>query len=290
MLFILILIGSAIFVSIAILHIRKSAFERQLEVLAERKRRRLGRRALTFNLSGRKAKPVTDEEEAIVAGVIRGQAIQDDDPNAEYQPSFAARERTRSLNEQAKPDEDQNGHIDSESQGGRIRFGDEPKPSREATGMADEPQLLRRATSSIRPLRRSKSYLPAMTGVGSHSIYNHPRNAVPAFYEEISDEEDAPARTRSSSLAKFDKYYDQLNGFVGRNSRFSQLTEKERRILGGIEYDAICFLSWLVPLYWVLFQLLGALGMGAYFYSNHREEAEANGECMVSINEQILIA
>jgi hypothetical protein len=280
MLFILILIGSSPFVSIAILHIRKGAFERQLEVLAERKRRRLGRRALTFHLSKRSGK-VTGEEEAIVAGVVRGQAIQDPDPEAEYEPTFAARQRTRSLVDEGKPHGYPNGALNTGSQAtdtGRIRFEDTPKPPRAPTGMSQQPTPLKRVGSStLRQLHRTKSFLPAMTGVGSHSVYNHPRHAVPVFVEE-SEEEDTPTRPRSGSLARFDKYYDQLNGFVGRNSRFSQLTEKERRILGGIEYDAICFLSWLVPVYWFLFQFLGAMGMGAYFTTNKADTARENGE------------
>jgi hypothetical protein len=280
MLFILILIGSSPFVSIGILHIRKGAFERQLEVLAEHKRRRLGRRALTFHLSRRPAKATDEEEAAIVAGVVRGQPIQDPDPDAEYEPTFAARQRTRSMVDEQKPEGYANGVINTESQAthtGRIRFEDTPKPPKQATGMSQQPTPLKRAGSStLRQLQRSKSFLPAMTGVGSHSIYNHPRHAVPVFLDE-TEEEDTSARPRSGSLAKLDKYYDQLNGFVGRNSRFSQLTEKERRILGGIEYDAICFLSWLVPVYWFLFQFLGAMGMGAYFQTNQADTARENG-------------
>ena len=43
---------------------------------------------------------------------------------------------------------------------------------------------------------------------------------------------------------------------------------KERRKLGGIEYDAICLLSHFVPIYFVLWQLLGALSVGAWFQVN----------------------
>jgi potassium uptake Trk family protein len=55
------------------------------------------------------------------------------------------------------------------------------------------------------------------------------------------------------------------------------LTEKERRELGGYEYKAICLLSWLVPAYFILFQLLGCLGLGAYVANNRPSTALENG-------------
>jgi potassium uptake Trk family protein len=55
------------------------------------------------------------------------------------------------------------------------------------------------------------------------------------------------------------------------------LTEKERRELGGYEYRAVRLLAWLVPTYFVLFQLLGCLGLGAYVANNKASVALENG-------------
>ena len=265
-LFLLIILGSAIFVSSAVLHVRKSAFERRVEELAERKRRRLGLRTLTFSMSRRNANLHNQREEAIASGIARGQPIPDPDPEAEYQPTFATRMRTESMDPGAKPDELTNGDADLDSEqhaSGHIAFGDTPHP-------------LRQSTSVMEPLQRRRTFIQP-SGVAARSMANHPRNARPVSHE--SDEEiEESFRRRSGSRAKLDKYLDEFRGFVGRNSQFHHLSERERRALGGMEYDAICVLSWVVPIYFILFQLLGAIGMGAWLQINRPDVALRNGQ------------
>ncbi|KEF59083.1 uncharacterized protein A1O9_03926 [Exophiala aquamarina CBS 119918] len=256
--------GSSIFVSIAVLSVRKGAFERQLEELAERKRRRLGIRTLSFSLSKRRASVSNQREEAVASGVVRGNPIQDPDPETEYRPTFSARVRTESMNNQQKP-EVPNGDADPGPEPavpGHITFGDEPHPLRQATGQMQPPQ-------------RRRTILPGNSGVAAHSMANHPRHAQPVVRR--NEESDECNQLRSGSLARLNKYFDSIGGLVGRNSQFHHLSEKERRALGGIEYDAICFLSWLVPIYFVLFQLFGAIGVGAWLQINRPDSAYANG-------------
>ncbi|QGA21251.1 hypothetical protein EYB26_008961 [Talaromyces marneffei] len=62
----------------------------------------------------------------------------------------------------------------------------------------------------------------------------------------------------------------------GRNSSFHHLSEAERRRLGGVEYRAICLLSVIVPLYLFLWQFLGALAVGAYMARNHGDLSRQN--------------
>src|SRR3954469_17979075 len=71
-LFVLIMMGSAIFVSTGILHIRKRAFEKKLEELAARKLRTRPGRVLTFSLSRRRGSNTGTRIEAVASGVIRG--------------------------------------------------------------------------------------------------------------------------------------------------------------------------------------------------------------------------
>lgn len=54
----------------------------------------------------------------------------------------------------------------------------------------------------------------------------------------------------------------------GRNSQFHGLTTEERERLGGCEYQALRVLSVIVPLYFVLWQLLGCLALGAWINHN----------------------
>lgn len=73
---------------------------------------------------------------------------------------------------------------------------------------------------------------------------------------------------------------DHLSHFLdmfGRNSSFHHLSEAERRRLGGVEYRAVCLLSVIVPLYLFLWQFLGALAVGAYVARNHGDLTRQNG-------------
>ncbi|KPI34680.1 Low-affinity potassium transport protein [Cyphellophora attinorum] len=266
MLFLLIIMGSSIFVSIAILHIRKTAMEKRLEELADRKRRRLGIRTLTFSLSKRRVTDYGRKEDAVASGVVQGSRIKDPIPDEEYQPTFASRVRSESTSNMVRPEappisagDPENGQTES----GHITFGEDPRPVREQTGRSQ--------------LQRRRSFLSNVNrGVAAHSAANHPRYAQPILHvdEKGSGQEH---RQRAGSLAKLHNYLDSVYGLLGRNSRFYHLSEKERRALGGIEYDAICVLSWLVPIYFVVFQLCGAIGVGAWLQINRPDTAYQNG-------------
>ncbi|KAJ5663962.1 hypothetical protein N7507_004693 [Penicillium longicatenatum] len=62
-----------------------------------------------------------------------------------------------------------------------------------------------------------------------------------------------------------------------RNSSFHNLSERERQRLGGAEYRAVSLLSIIVPVYFLLWQLLGGLGVGAYMARNKAAVARLNG-------------
>ena len=64
---------------------------------------------------------------------------------------------------------------------------------------------------------------------------------------------------------------------TGRNAQFYGLSRAEREHLGGVEYRAIQLLAYVVPIYFVLWQLLGCVGLGAYMASNKTSMARENG-------------
>lgn len=66
-------------------------------------------------------------------------------------------------------------------------------------------------------------------------------------------------------------------GFFMRNSSVYGLSIEQRQHLGGCEYSAILLLSFVVPLYWTLFQLLGAVALGAWIQNHRPGVARANG-------------
>lgn len=64
---------------------------------------------------------------------------------------------------------------------------------------------------------------------------------------------------------------------TGRNAQFFGLSKAEREHLGGVEYSAITLLSFIVPVYFFLWQFLGCISLGAYMAANKRTTAEQNG-------------
>lgn len=64
---------------------------------------------------------------------------------------------------------------------------------------------------------------------------------------------------------------------VGRNAQFHGLTSEERDHLGGCEYRALKVISVVVPLYFSLWQFLGCISLGAWIAYNKPEAATSNG-------------
>ncbi|KAI3324897.1 TrkH-domain-containing protein [Xylariaceae sp. AK1471] len=63
---------------------------------------------------------------------------------------------------------------------------------------------------------------------------------------------------------------------VGRNAQFHGLTSEEREKLGGTEYRALRLLSVIVPVYFVSWQLFGSLALGAWIANNNPQPALDN--------------
>jgi hypothetical protein len=89
---------------------------------------------------------------------------------------------------------------------------------------------------------------PYPGGVHRRNVYTKP--------EETGGQEDLPG------LSHYPHYL--TPNTTGRNARFFGLSKEERKHLGGVEYRAIELLAWVVPAYFILWQLLGCLGLGAY--------------------------
>lgn len=68
----------------------------------------------------------------------------------------------------------------------------------------------------------------------------------------------------NSSRTPTTRYFASKEGYIARNSQFHNLSAHEREQLGGVEYRAIQWLSWIVPAYFILWQLLGCLALAAY--------------------------
>jgi len=104
--------------------------------------------------------------------------------------------------------------------------------------------------------------------------------------EEINGEEPAkyvsqehlPHHRQSHRANFYTSYTDYVTKqTTGRNAQFFGLTRTERDHLGGVEYRAISLLSWIVPAYFALWQVLGCIGLGAYMAANKASTSLMNG-------------
>ncbi|KAK8162538.1 cation transport protein-domain-containing protein [Phyllosticta citrichinensis] len=265
MLFFLIMIGSAIFVSSFVLLVRKRAFEAKIhKVVQEEKAKqdKPGRFSFRRHSLSRGRFGSTQEVKS-VGETSPDFATSDGEAHLPAQDHLATTtEKTVQVQETAKPESQAGDHILPCTSGDdHISFGPD-------------------VTSSRRPRRHSHRF----QGVGAHSSASLPqqlgpnRNSIYMHHSQPVDQDDRStivddkvSEIGEKSLAKG------FSGFVGRNSQFYHLSEAERLEIGGVEYKAVKFLSIVVPLYYVLWQLFACIGIGAYVAHNRPSTAHENG-------------
>ena len=110
-----------------------------------------------------------------------------------------------------------------------------------------------------------------MQGVGARpDMHNRPTRTAKAIQTE-----DLPTLNELHLELEHEHHDGFLHkAYIHRNSQFSNLTLPERERLGGVEYRAVSVLAVVVPLYFVLWQLLGCIGLGAYVAYNRPGAAE----------------
>lgn len=302
LLFILTILGSAILVSILVVHIRKKAFERRFKSVVEtdRQRRRdrsSSSRRPSFSRSLSRNKPEVD------GVVVRGRAIISEKHSKESLSRAAVdgardtlssdSDRGRALvSERHSRESLEGGPIDEDRdalsalpENSSIQ---NPHPSagkrnqEDSSGesaMTIDTGLTRRIAfaPSTSPRRaREHGQILSMQGVGARqSLHNHPMRSPVSIY---ASESQKPGETMSADLSHPSSVQYGTEGVIGRNSQFSSLSLAERERIGGVEYQALTLLSVIVPLYFILWQLLGCLGVGAYVASKRAAAALANSE------------
>ncbi|KAK6429627.1 hypothetical protein LTR95_014223 [Oleoguttula sp. CCFEE 5521] len=237
MLFSLIMIGSAIFVSAFIVHIRRSAFEKKFKAVTRARRDRSRERRSKpqdFSSGLEQQTQVTGQRNDMTSERSRDSDVFDEKPMPVTHLTF----------EEARRDRD----------GSRITS-----------------QWRARSGSSRRsfvatPQRGRRPSFMSFEGVGvqASGLMRSPTIARLEAGETTQD------------LVMSDSKDEEMPA-ADRNSQFIGLSAVERERLGGHEYRAICLLSWLVPAYFILWQLLGALGCAAWVAINRPETARSNG-------------
>ncbi|KJZ70575.1 hypothetical protein HIM_10043 [Hirsutella minnesotensis 3608] len=272
LLFLLIMLGSSIWVSIWTVTTRLHVFEKRFEAIvrAERERdrelrlRRSGS-ATSLSLFKRVAafhKTLTPPPgDPMLPGIgFRGpQKTLNGDGAADLPDlSRSGQQRTASLRDLEDTEHHERPALSTES-----------RPSAVATAK-------RRASATAhiafadRPHPRSGDNVNATTSSRAQERENEPvrRNGAPNAAE--TDHEKKTTKTWHM--------YDFLaNKKVGRNTRVPDLSTEEREHLGGCEYRALRILVFIVPLYFFLWQFLGCVALGAWMANNQPETARQNG-------------
>ena len=257
-LFLLIFLGSAIWVSIAVVLFRKTAFERRFKGIVEEERQRRRNRSTTrqrLTLSNSRSQPRPEVDGV----VVRGSAIPLEQNSVEEVDDHLKDSHNQSQSS-PKPEQGAEGREADNSSLGSPQAGQR---------LSADTGLTRRITFKVpAPPTRHRGIL-SMQGVGARQDLSiHP----------ISPRLGETPRINEGSLKNLPRLGTLTGAYVGRNSHFSNLSLAEREELGGAEYRAITFLAVIVPLYYISWQLLGCIGLGAYVASKRASETEVNAE------------
>lgn len=256
MLFLLIIAGSAIFVSAFVVHVRRKAFEAKIYKVAKEQKEKRGRRR--FSLRSLSRNQLSSAANTSERNVVNGDAdaISTAVEDIPSQDDATQKETQAHVSDPAKDD-----HISFSPQGEP-----HPRPRRHSHRLLNMQGVGALSNAS---LHRRNSLR------GRDSIYTSRSQAV-----EDDDDNEHPETLNGKELStQVSKEFPStgFSGFVGRNSQFHHLTEEERQALGGAEYKAVKFLSVLVPFYFVIWQLFSSIALGAYVAANRPNTALANG-------------
>lgn len=269
-LFLLILLGSAIWVSIAVVLFRMIAFERRFKSIVEEERQRRRNRSTSrrrLSLPGSRSRP-RPEVDGIV---VRGRAItaEQNSQNSAGEGGSHLKHSDHQSQPSPKPEPDADGH-----EGGNSTV--DPPQARQPLSI--DTTVTRRITftsPASRTRERQHGRILSMQGVGARQdVENHPLSSPRVIYP------DELPRLDEGSVNNVPLPRDAISSgaYVGRNSQFSNLSLAEREAIGGVEYRAVTCLAVIVPLYYILWQLLGCIGLGAYVASKRANVAEVNAE------------
>jgi hypothetical protein len=120
------------------------------------------------------------------------------------------------------------------------------------------------------------------TGLGVSSASAYQRGSPQVNRQKSAVSQDAgggrPVRSSQEQSFSIDTFLKQNKVNVGRNGQFHNLTAREREYLGGVEYRAIKLLIATVTVYFILWQLLGAIALGAWIAVNDPSAAGENAQ------------
>ncbi|KAI1131881.1 TrkH-domain-containing protein [Nemania abortiva] len=261
LLWLLIIIGSSIWVSIWTVVIRKHAFERRFQEIVKRERQRsLERRntSLTLLPIAQRFKSLGRSRNASTTATPARSPLSELSPHHRKGAALLpiSNPTNRRLISAVIPQrpvseaEERDQQPSSDDTAGRDGSDDAPSRTSEHVTFIDEPP--QKAISS------SVSHTPSIA-------QRHPSSA------DVSIPNPSPALATAAGKGRYHGAHK-----VGRNAQFHGLTSDEREKLGGTEYRALRLLSIIVPIYFISWQFFGSVALGAWIANNQPQPALDN--------------
>ncbi|KXJ89839.1 cation transport protein-domain-containing protein [Microdochium bolleyi] len=103
----------------------------------------------------------------------------------------------------------------------------------------------------------------ATTGHSIYAVHSRPQDHPPLRRRAQTGDPKISTTTTTEDF-NVQTFLKQEKHSIGRNGQFFNLSEEKREYLGGVEYRALKFLSHFVLAYFVLWQVFGAIALGAW--------------------------
>lgn len=301
LLWVLIVMGSAVFVSVGTVFTRKRVFEQRFRhiVKTQKEGRRERRRSLSLGREGegevgKRLRGLRREDEQVDRREFESRHSGPRDPTPGPSTTGPAGEDIK-LQQLDRGDRDEEAVVDEHA-----------RADQEGPGLQNPVSL--QVTPHVQFQHEHHHHrILSFVGVGAHpnprpssSAYAHsshvhaaPSNEdgaraglshrQPYFSQKEKESPDAyahasPEAEGTEAGLDTSQYPDYLTRHTtGRNAQFYGLSKAEREHLGGVEYRAITLLAYVVPIYFVAWQVLGCVGLGAYMAYNKAGVARGNG-------------
>ncbi|KAJ2978189.1 hypothetical protein NUW58_g7571 [Xylaria curta] len=275
LLWLLIIIGGSIWVSIWTVLIRKHAFERRFQEIVKKERQRSHERrntSLTLLPITQRFMSLGRSRNTLATSLSASFPLSESNPangRGTSLPPISGPTDRRLLSavvpQSFTPDEgpEQASSSHHVSTGSKAQK-QQPAANDEATGEYDGDYAPSTASDHVTfadgPVRDAVS-----------SSVHHRQGAMQRHPSNI----DSSAPTLTTGMTPEGGHYQGTHK-VGRNAQFHGLSSDEREKLGGTEYRALRLLSVIVPIYFVSWQVLGSVALGAWIANNQPQPALDN--------------
>ncbi len=257
MLWLLIIIGSSIWVSIWTILVRKHAFERRFREIVRRDNERPSSRGGHHHHRHRHlALPLTERLRSLGKGQARPAAAADPEQGPAIRDAAAATPAVGPKPVDGRPTAP--GAVTSTTAGGDgagEKRTTPPARTDHVVFVVGDPERGKAMSTST-----STSVAPESGPVRRQAAAGASQDQD---QDQDQDQQQQPSPPGGGS-ASFLRHGRPPRDKVGRNAQFHDLTSEERESLGGTEYRALKLLAVLVPAYWLAWQLAGSVALGAW--------------------------